>query len=395
MTSDLKSFNSNRERIPELDAVRGIACLLVLFAHFWSIPLFLRLSNINLLSGGFIGVDIFFVLSGFLISFLLCSEISRLGTINIKEFYWRRFLRLTPALIISLAFFSLPILALSGTAVWWDDYFYLFTFTTLFPKLLEAYRLLPKPIYFPQTWSLSVEELFYLGFPLLMLAYKEKLLRLVFILIAWFVLGAITMFFSLQVLEGGAYHNPIWHFGQIGMGCIGGIYLFGINSPKVTPGYAWARQAEPYIDVLLNNKGILASAIFYIILVFAIGTSGDESQWLYLGGFPMQTLCILFILLSLTQKHSNTIPVFKSRFLQYIGTISYGAYVFHFPIYLIGHTLVLTEFSAKQGENFLLWMLVDMLLISATLIMAHFSYVLVERRVLRYKKYFSRTAKQA
>lgn len=213
MKNDFKNFNSNRERIPELDAVRGIACLLVLFAHFWSIPLFLRLSNINFLSGGFIGVDIFFVLSGFLISFLLCSEIYSKGTINIKGFYWRRFLRLAPALVISLAIFGLPILALSGSAVWRDDYFYLFTFTTLFPKLLEVYRLLPKPIYFPQTGSLSVEELFYLGFPLLMLIYKEKMLRLVFILIAWFVLGAITMVFSLQVLQGGHITTP---FGILG-----------------------------------------------------------------------------------------------------------------------------------------------------------------------------------
>lgn len=200
---------SDRARILELDAVRGIACLLVLFDHLYSVPGFLRFEHIRLFNGGFIGVDIFFVLSGFLISYLLCNEITQSGTINIKNFYWRRLLRLTPALVVALVVFSIPIERLSGIQVWRSDYFYLFTYTTLLPKLLEVYQLFDlRPTYFPQAWSLSIEELFYLGFPFLLISQRDKLQRVVWVLVLWFVVGAITLGFSLPVLKGGRITIP-------------------------------------------------------------------------------------------------------------------------------------------------------------------------------------------
>ena len=87
---------------PELDGVRGIAVILVILSH------------VGIARGGFIGVDIFFVLSGFLITVLLLQEYDRDGHVNLKKFYIRRALRLLPALYLLLAVFALNAVEISS-----------------------------------------------------------------------------------------------------------------------------------------------------------------------------------------------------------------------------------------------------------------------------------------
>ena len=95
------------KKIYQLDSLRGLACLLILFDHSLSQD-YIAKKGFGFL-GAFIGVDIFFVLSGFLISLTLRNELREQGCINIKNFFVRRLLRLTPALFVAFILFALPI----------------------------------------------------------------------------------------------------------------------------------------------------------------------------------------------------------------------------------------------------------------------------------------------
>src|SRR6266571_2966218 len=136
-------------RNPSLDVLRGIAVLLVIFRHY-------PVSKVAL--GGWIGVDLFFVLSGFLISGLLFSDLTSNGSIALRRFYIRRGLKIYPAFYFFLA----------GTSLLWPVVLpHKFLLSEVF--FLQSYL----PHIWQHTWSLAVEEHFYFVLPLLLLALNR------------------------------------------------------------------------------------------------------------------------------------------------------------------------------------------------------------------------------
>ena len=167
---------------PELDGLRGAAILSVMAFH----------AHASFMKGGYIGVDIFFVLSGFLITSLLVSEYDRYGSVSLKNFYMRRVVRLAPALIILLLVFCLDsFLFLSGKKA---NNNYVDSLISLFylSNWARAFSLHP-PDYLGHTWSLSIEKQFYFVWPILLLNFlrffnSRKLIVLITIsiaLLAW------------------------------------------------------------------------------------------------------------------------------------------------------------------------------------------------------------------
>ena len=162
----------SKERLPGLDGLRGIAIIMVLFAHFHSKDsgaiIFSYLAKI----GGY-GVEIFFVLSGFLISFLLFREEVKVGNIHLGQFYGRRALRIIPPLFFFLSF--LLALSLCGViSIPGID----FLAGLLFFRNYCGHR--------PQTehlWTLSIEEHFYFGWPILLVFLKNHSYRIIFLAI--------------------------------------------------------------------------------------------------------------------------------------------------------------------------------------------------------------------
>ena len=148
---------------PALDGLRAFAVLWVIGFHY----------HLPFGRDGLFGVDIFFTLSGFLITVLLLEEWSHTGRISLKNFYIRRILRLYPALVLMLLVFGLRVP--NG-----------YIFSTLFysTNWIKALHVLPDSIYLDHTWSLSIEEQFYLLWPaalMLMLRMKVQPRRMALI----------------------------------------------------------------------------------------------------------------------------------------------------------------------------------------------------------------------
>jgi peptidoglycan/LPS O-acetylase OafA/YrhL len=143
--------------IPELDGMRGLAILAVMMFH-----------TKRFLLGGFIGVDIFFVLSGFLITTILVKEYDTTGHINFKHFYLRRILRLAPALILMLAVFSaFSILFLHAAELKRNlmQVLIVVCYATNWARALDFYPM----GHISHTWSLSMEDQFYILWPIMLL----------------------------------------------------------------------------------------------------------------------------------------------------------------------------------------------------------------------------------
>lgn len=181
---------------PNLNGIRAIAAIMVIIHH---IEQFLGImgkpnyfENPIIMQIGKLGVTLFFVLSGFLISYLLFAEEKKERTIFIKEFYIRRILRIWPLyyLIIFLSFFILPNIEWFYLPQFWEPIqqhlgLYLSLFLLFLPNLaLSKGVILP---YGSQSWSVGVEEQFYLIWPVLMKFFKNKLLVILGSIIAYFV----------------------------------------------------------------------------------------------------------------------------------------------------------------------------------------------------------------
>ncbi len=177
-------------KIKELDGVRGLAIILVINTHAG-----LLASSL----GGMVGVTLFFVLSGFLITRLLMAEKDRFGSINLVAFYGRRALRLLPALLVYLVGMALiaywrgldvPILDMS-----WPPALYVANYAQIFGQDLYAHR---------HTWSLAVEEHFYLVWPLLVILGATRRVR-------WLAV-AIGLLLSWRLLLGIGLHHQFWAY---------------------------------------------------------------------------------------------------------------------------------------------------------------------------------------
>jgi peptidoglycan/LPS O-acetylase OafA/YrhL len=343
---------------PELDGIRAIAILLV-YAHHLKQPL---------LPGGFLGVDIFFVLSGFLITHLLLGEWQRKSSISIKYFFARRALRLLPALFFYLTTFALVSLGttdvISGhlrRGIWLSLSYisnWLFAFRFYYPSLLGV------------TWSLAIEEQFYLLWPPALLALL--LLRVRGRVMASLVASGILLVMLHRALltYGGAplprlYYATDTRCDALLAGCLLGILMMSFNSVQRGAGLGvWMR-------------GLALVATLFSVWQILTATAGD--RLLLYGGFTLFALGIaanLAVLLLWPPKFALRVLRFPP--LVWIGKISYGLYLWHYPL------IVLTRLTLRDSP-FPVKLLTMVLL---PFVFASISYYLVERPFLQIKKRF-------
>lgn len=197
---------NNKIYFPNLNGIRFIAAFLVIIHHIEQIKNLFGLESkwtnpaINLI--GPLGVILFFVLSGFLITYLLLVEEKEMKGISIKSFYIRRILRIWPLyyLIIVLSFFLIPQISFLNLTGWsdhiYDDFFLkLVLFVFFLPNL--ALVLFPPVAYASQTWSVGVEEQFYLIWPILIKNVKNKK-RLLYTIIFGYLFLKLILFNLIQ-----------------------------------------------------------------------------------------------------------------------------------------------------------------------------------------------------
>ena len=304
---------------PELDGIRAISVIAVIMYHA-EITIF----NFQPFKGGYIGVDIFFVISGYLITSLILNELISNGSFSFKNFFERRIRRILPALLlvmlVTLPFawmylfptnsvnFSKSILFSIGIS---SNFF--FHYSGL--EYGAQDELLTQP--FLHTWSLSIEEQFYILFPILLFflnRYIKKYLIFIFILI---------FFISLFLAEWSSKNYPSFNF-----------YILPTRIWELLAGFFLA-----YYEIKKDrkNKFHLLNQIFVCIGLIFIGCSFtffNESMRnpSFLTLFPIigVSLVIWF-----SDKNQIITKILSYKLIVFIGLISYSLYLWHYPIFSI------------------------------------------------------------
>lgn len=303
---------------PALDGLRAVSILAVLILHLNSIYQF----PFVVLQGGFLGVDMFFVISGFLITSLLIEENTAHGNISLRAFYMRRALRLLPAVFAAIIF-TLFIAFLTGsfTAVGVTPIRLastLFYFNNWLQALVND-----TPWFLTHFWSLSIEEQFYLIWPLALIALLRRQRRAAL----WIVVCAITLSWLLKagLYWSGAswqrlYHGSDTRADALLVGCLLSLLIY------------W--RALPAIIVRHNRLlGRCAWLVFGALLIGA----DFRGPLAYFGGFTFAAImCALILLRALIAPAA----ILNSRSLLWIGKRSYGLYVWHWPVYLIASAAI-------------------------------------------------------
>lgn len=346
--------------LPALDGLRALAIVLVLLHH--------SAGGNYLARGGFVGVDVFFVLSGFLITALLVREHESTGRINLPYFYARRALRLFPALFTLLTAYVIYInYSDLGWEIQWLKYkavlatlFYYNNWRLAFGGLDTLnYGLAP-------TWSLSIEEQFYLLWPLALIGLLK--LRSHSARIGLVVCGIVAVtLWRATLWQGEAFaHRQFFGFDTrsdgLLWGCLLGLLAAGGRLPKTF----WQRRALTVAAII--------SAGFLLAVNFLVEWNG---KFVYLGGFTLICAASSCLLLEAFLSPSKLFAfALENKLSVWLGRISYGIYIYHLPVYI-------WVSSFKRH-----WVVITGVQITLALTAAALSYYLIEKPCLRLKRRF-------
>ena len=353
--------------IKQLDSLRAIAVILVIISHW--IP---RTHVINRIPIGSIGVDIFFVLSGFLISKILFDNKNKAELLNIpkskliKNFYVRRTLRIFP--IYYLTIFTLLLFSKSTGTNIQSAFLYFVTYTSNF----YFFNIQHWDGMVSHLWSLAVEEQFYLIWPwIILFANKKYFLHIISIFI---FIGV-----SSQYLMSGVKMSLILTFT-----CFDAFGLGAILAWITT--YAIEKLKKIYLII-----SIISAISFFFFILGAI-----QQKWTFI---PLRTIISLITLWVITyiiiNRDTNSLKfkfILNNRILIFLGKISYGLYLYHniIPATLnskivnIYFNPLLPDILYKKywGQLYLLENFILLITIS------WLSFIFIEKRFLNLKKYF-------
>lgn len=304
----------SRKYFTSLNGLRALCIFGVLWHHS---DARLLVDHIQILGRGFLGVDIFFTISGYLITTLLLREEDRTGTISIKDFYWRRVLRILPVywLVVTVTILYTVVLRGEYAQAGMIPYYYLFL-----ANFLDEHLFL-----MAMTWSLSVEEQFYLVWPALLVLLAGRLrLRVVFLI--GMILLCIGMLYGLAEAlnlpeirtEWAHFKWPATAYSPLLFGSLAAIFL---HNPKTFPALytltAWRGAPIVFLAVLLS--------FFQWGTVNTIGWST-----------PFMNLVMVLLLVSIVIREDHVLqPVMTWRPVARFGEISYGVYMYHMLAYAV------------------------------------------------------------
>jgi len=344
----------NRVYWPALDGLRAIAVMIVLLAHAGSIyP-----------RSGTIGVEIFFVMSGFLITYILHQEFVRLGKIQIKKFYLKRILRLLPCLFLTCFLFSI------GSYLMYDDMrldtvVIVLTYSSNWARALFNYDLSS----LSHTWSLSLEEQYYLIWPWAVLLIEKRLRKNVHkggLLLCLVILSSCYRAFMVETYSPSRiYFGLDTHADGLILGSAL-LYLTVDTNGRIT--------INPSIKKLLCQIALP----FSIILLGVIMALMDwNTPWMSRIGFLIIAMASSIIILDLVITQSSKLKILLSvKPLVYLGQISYGIYLLHLPLY----TILDKAFPAIHGTSLMA------IKITVSILCATISYYFVEKPFLNLKQ---------
>lgn len=303
-----------------LDGLRGVAVLLVLMRHSFELvpggfgPEWLD----DFLGGGYFGVDIFFVLSGFLISSLLLDERESNGAVRMRSFYGRRALRLMPALVVMLGVVSI-VLVLDGetwSSLWptvRSSLFYYQNWHSVWDETHLAAE-------FGHLWSLSIEEQFYIVWPVVLLAmvalWKRQSVRVAAL--------------ALSVLWVVWYRIQVWNSG------VGWAYVFVRTDTRIDALLIGCLVAFLFQWQVVRARAVHIAAWGGLAVVLAtVARTNPLQAYVYKGGLTLGAIGVGCMVLAIAEGTWRGARLFDVKPLRAVGKVSYGLYLWHFPIFVL------------------------------------------------------------
>lgn len=336
---------------PEIDGLRTIAVLSVLIYHAEFV-----LGSGKLLSGGFLGVDIFFVISGFLITSLIIKEQNKTGSFSIADFYERRARRLLPALflviLVSLPFawlYLLPSQFIDFSKSQLSSVFFASNF--YWDNSLQKYgaeSAMYKP--FLHTWSLAVEEQFYIIFPLILIALYRWLKTYTLSILSIFLIASLIY---AEWLTGKDASSSFYMLPS---------RFWELLSGSLLAYHLYKHPQEPHSNSLKNFIPVLGLGLITYSLFFIEYNDNHP-------GFITLTVVIGTLLIIWFSNKTNPVTrLLSSKFFVGVGLISYSLYLWHYPIFSFGRILN----SSPSVNEKIIWFILSFCL-------ALISYYLIEK----------------
>ena len=382
------SGTSAKVYFPSLNGLRFIAAFVVIVHHLEQIKLFFGLPSLFfkwhfIKIVGELGVTLFFTLSGFLITYLLLAEKERFGTVFVKEFYIRRVLRIWPLyyLIIILGLFVLPHIDFFKIPVYTEGVQYrfgikAFFYFILFPNVVSnLYAYMP---FIAQTWSIGIEEQFYLIWPWIVKKSENYLRVLLTIIIGLFLITNVLSHFadhsvdmslasnSNKVISFAYRYLAMLRIGCMAIGGIGAYYLYKLDMRILRPIYSPSTQ------------------IVTLVVVMAMMLLGVEIPYIT---HEFYSVLFIIIILNLAANPKSLIS-FENKILDYLGKISYSIYMWHNVAIIIGFHIA--RAYNPQLDNFLSNAIYYGVTFVFTLILSTASYELYEKQFLKFKHLFAK-----
>lgn len=303
---------------PALDGLRTIAVFLVVLFH----------SGVAGFDGGFVGVDLFFVLSGFLVSSILIDEAERTGHIRLGRFYGRRVRRLLPAAIVVVVATSGLALLLSSLVArlpWVGDAQSALLYVSNWRFLAQSNDYFAADLDrspFLHFWSLSIEEQFYFAFPLLLLLlFKARRRWRPAVVTGIAVLAALSV--GSQLFWAG--HDPDHAY----YGTDARIYQLLVG---VLAAFAWRRY---------QHRAVRAPGAGWVFLVILLGTASSLAPFsVSWRGIVAAAASVGLILAVVGRTDRSLVSALSRPTMTYLGRISYGIYLWHWPVLLAAGVLL-------------------------------------------------------
>ncbi|EKF8396127.1 acetyltransferase [Staphylococcus pseudintermedius] len=346
----------NPRYMPGLDGVRAVAVIAIIIYHL----------NPQWLSGGFLGVDTFFVISGYLITSLLLTEYHNTGKIELMSFWLRRVKRLIPAvlflvmgvIVLSLIFMPTEIQKVRADSI--AAIFYVSNWWYIMQNVDYFEQFAVQPL--KHLWSLAIEEQFYLVFPIVLLSLLSFIRRLKSIRIIFLILLVISMI-AMIVL-----YVPNENVARVYFGTDTRIQtlLMGVLLALVWPPFQLKAKVNRQMRTMIDTAGVVGLAILFICFKFV----SETNSILYYGGFFLISTVTLLVIASSVHPSGYFAKFLGNKVFTFIGSRSYSLYLWHYPI------IVLIHHQFVQGQIPPLVYVVEILLM---VLMAEFSYKFIEQ----------------
>lgn len=374
---------------PNLDGLRFIAFMFVFCEHVvWSvikgldIPKGSFLDHVlyNLFCNGGMGVSIFFVLSGFLITYLILKEIEMKGSVDVKAFYARRFLRIWPLYyaVLIFVFFLFPYVQhlLQIYQETCARPIYYFTFLSNFDLIHIARNCYDQGT--PQsgvTWSVAIEEQFYLVWPLIFYFLPRQLYKYVFFLV---ILISLVFRVYHHADPSLIYFHTLGVVGDLAAGALLAYYSL---------------TSERLLDFFkkLKNRSALAIYLLGIITILMSGFFITNPYYNALSRY-VNVLFFVFVIGHQNFGRESRLKISRVSFISNWGKYTYGMYLLHPIAYIFGVILFKRIYAGE--EMFLTDLTEAILILVITMLLSYFSYKYYESFFLKLKERFSYIKKE-